>query len=321
MKYILSADIGGTNSRFACFESGDSGHLRLVEKTWLKTGGAGSFLELLTQLEHQGFNIPLSEYRYIAVAVPGPVGAEDRIEMANVAWTIDPGEIRDRLGAARVRLVNDFVAQAYACRTEAVREAMVIQEGQADEAGPLAVIGAGTGLGHCTLVPDGAGRYLAVPSEAGHTAFPFINRAEQEYGAYLSEEYGVPYAYGDLVVTGPGLTSLHKYLTGETLPPRVVAQEVPRDSETMTWFARFYGRACRSYALTVLPRAGLYISGGVAAQNPHLVNNQVFISEFTDSIKYRGVLQRMPLRLNTNEESGLWGAAYLAGQPPARPAE
>jgi glucokinase len=312
MEYILSADVGGTNSRFGCFEWGGGGHLRLVEKAWLKTGGAASFFELLSQLEQQGFKVPLSDYRYIAVAVPGPVGAGDRIEMANVSWTIDPREIRDRLGAARVHLVNDFVAQVYGCRTEAVREAMVIQGGQADETGPLAVVGAGTGLGHCTLMPDGAGHYLAVPSEAGHTPFPFLNRSEWDYGVYLTKAYGTSYAYGDMVVSGPGLSSLHEFLTGERLSPRVVAQEVSGDSQTLAWFARFYARACRTYALTVLPRAGLYITGGVAAQNPHLIDNEIFMAEFADSVKYRSLLLSLPLRLNTNEESGLWGAAYLA---------
>jgi glucokinase len=38
MNTILTADIGGTNSRFACFRADEKDKLQLVEVTWLKTG-------------------------------------------------------------------------------------------------------------------------------------------------------------------------------------------------------------------------------------------------------------------------------------------
>ena len=78
--------------------------------------------------------------------------------------------------------------------------------------------------------------------------------------------------------------------------------------------ARFYGRACRNYALQVLARGGVYISGGVAAKVPALISHPEFELQFRNSNTLRTILASIPVFLNTNEESGLWGAAYFAAQ-------
>ena len=39
-------------------------------------------------------------------------------------------------------IINDFAAQAFACRTQAVADAVVIQDGDADDIGIIGVIGA-----------------------------------------------------------------------------------------------------------------------------------------------------------------------------------
>ena len=76
--------------------------------------------------------------------------------------------------------------------------------------------------------------------------------------------------------------------------------------------ARFYARACRNYALQVLARGGVYIAGGVAAKAPVLVTHPEFEAEFRRSPTMAHLLAKIPVFLNRNEESGLWGAA-LAG--------
>ena len=306
---LLAVDIGGTNARFAAFELDATGSPRMGETVWLETGAASSLMDLLSQLPAAGFDFDLANFKAIVMAAPGPVENGVRVRMANVSWEIDITPLKERYPGSPSFLINDFVAQAYGCKTRAVEDAEMIQSGTAVESSIMAVIGAGTGLGHCSIVPDSRGGLVALPSEAGHAAFPFSGDRETDYLNFLLAETGKPYAYGDLVVSGRGLALVHRFLTGENLTPAEAADRISETSETTAWFARFYARACRNYALTVLPLAGLFVSGGVAARNPFLVQNDYFRKEFVDSPNYLDLLQRIPIRLNTNQQTGLYGAA------------
>ena len=73
--------------------------------------------------------------------------------------------------------------------------------------------------------------------------------------------------------------------------------------------ARFYGRICRNLALQFLAFGGVYIAGGVAAKTPNLVMHPEFKREFCSSKTMGHVLEKIPVSLNSNQESGLWGAA------------
>ncbi len=310
---ILAADIGGTNSRFAAFSLSDGGKMTLDEIIWLQSHEAQSFPELLELLEQADFGLNPGECSAAVFAVPGPVEQCTRAELANIDWPIDLELIRQKYRGERFYLINDFAAQAYAMRTEAMQEAQIIQSGAPMTGGVEAVIGAGTGLGHCALVPDDGG-FTAVPSEAGHAVFGFYGADELDYQRFLLAVTDKPFAYGDLVVSGLGLRIVHWFLTGDDLSPEEVSAAIGPQSPTTEWFARFYGRACRNYALNVVATGGMVISGGVAAKNPFLVTHPAFTREFSFSPSYSGMLAAIPVSLNANEQSGLWGAAFYGAQ-------
>jgi glucokinase len=184
-----------------------------------------------------------------------------------------------------------------------------ILPGTVDPAAPLAVIGAGTGLGQATLIPLEKGGYTALGSEGGHASFPFESAAEVNYMHYLLQDTGEPYVRAETVVSGGGLSQLHHFLTGERLEPAQVAARLTDESGTLRWMARFLGRLSRNYALAVVAFGGVYISGGVAAKLPELVTHREFARAFRKTEVMSPVLDRIPVFLNTNEESGLWGAA------------
>lgn len=314
MTDILAADIGGTHSRFAAF-SLESGRLALLDSVWLETGDADSFAGLLDLLAASPLGRPPEQFGAVVLAVPGPVEDGLYSRPANIPWAVDARELAARLPVA---VINDFAAQAWACLGPAVEGAAQVLPGRPDPKAALGVIGAGTGLGHAAVVDESDGGRLVVPSEAGHSSFPFLGRQEEDFHRFLRRRTKAPYATGDLVVSGSGLACLHAYLTGKDLSPAQVARAIGPDSPTTEWFARFYGRAARNYALAVLARRGLYIAGGVAAKNPFLVMNDTFRREFVDSPVYGRVLQNLPVWLNENELSGLWGAAGYAVQLLAR---
>ncbi|MBI5603104.1 MAG: glucokinase [Deltaproteobacteria bacterium] len=314
MKKILAADIGGTNSRFACFQWADDQSLSLVESKWFKTREVSSFSRLLDQLQSSTFPLPVEEADIAVFAIAGPVEQGQFSHPPYIPWEVDLSGADQKFGLKQWELINDFVAQAYACRSPIIEAALQIIPGEVDPTMPLAVIGAGTALGQAALVPDCQDGYEAVPSEGGHAPFPFVSGEEFEYMNFLLREGRDPYVLSNTVVSGKGLSLIHQYLTGEKLEPAEVAPRLIGDSETLTWMARFYGRACRVYALQVVARGGVYIAGGVAARTPQLITHPSFKAEFTHSKTMGSLLKKIPVFLDVNEESGLWGAALRGVQ-------
>jgi glucokinase len=309
---ILAADIGGTSSRFAYFKLDERGTLSLVDTRWIETCKSTSFSDLLVLLNKTDFSLPVSQTDISVLAVAGPIVNGVYSNPPNIPWDIDVSNSNEDVSLKHCILINDFAAQAYACRSPIIRSAQQIIAGQIDSSATLAVIGAGTGLGMAALTPDGAGGYVAVPSEGGHCAFPFESQHEFEFMQFLMDELRAPYVETEFVVSGRGLSLVHQFLSGEKLTPAEVSAGLSQDSETLVWMARFFGRTCRNYALQVLARGGVYIAGGVAAKMPMLVAHPAFEQQFFSSKTMAPMLKKIPVYLNTNEESGLWGAAFFA---------
>jgi glucokinase len=311
---ILAADIGGTSARFGHFEAEAGGELHYVASEWLETQRSSSFGELMRMLEESGFELSPRKADIVSIAIAGPVVGGVKSYPPNISWDVDLSNAAQDFGFRNFSLLNDFAAQAYACRSPIMREAKEILPGEIDYDAAAAVIGAGTGLGHAALIPDERGGHLALASEGGHMIFPFTTKEEFEYGRFLREVTGREQIIGDLVVSGSGLSLLHQFLSGEKLEPKEVAGKLEQSPETLNWYGRFYGRACRNFALLTVAVGGLYVSGGVAAKTPLLVENEHFRKEFRSSQTHPRLLSRISVLLNANQESGLWGAALRGFQ-------
>ncbi|UCH19840.1 MAG: glucokinase [Deltaproteobacteria bacterium] len=316
---ILAADIGGTNSRFAYFTVDAAGTLKLEESIWLKTQESASFANLLDQLKSSDLSLPPDRAEIAVIAVAGPVERGTHSRPPNISWEIDLSRANENFGLKRCLLINDFVAQAFACRSPVIESALQVIPGKIDPAQPLVVIGAGTGLGQAALIPQTAGGHIPLASEGGHASFPFETEAEFDYMKFLHHQTGETYVRADTVVSGRGLSLVHEYLTGEKLQPAEVAAKLHDDVQSLKWMSRFYGRICRNFALQLLAFGGVYIAGGVAARIPSLVTHQEFKTAFLRSKTMTHVLEKIPVMLNSNQESGLWGAALqgleLLGRP------
>ena len=314
MKTILAADIGGTNSRFAHFETDLESTLALVETLWLPTDSADSFAQLLEQLRSSDFPLPADEADIAVIAVAGPVENASYCAPPYIDWDIDLASQAAANSFQQATLINDFVAQAYASRSPAGQSARTILAGKIIANGTVGVIGAGTALGKAILVPLPSGEFLALPSEGGHGYFPFLSQRELAFQQFYREKSGLNHITGNLVVSGRGLRYLHWFLSGENLAPEEVTRRLSGTSETLAWAARFYGRVCRDFALAVLARGGLYIAGGVAARTPEMLTHENFSKEFLDSPTMGHVLSRIPVFLIEDQDSGLWGAAFHGQQ-------
>ena len=312
MLKIFAADIGGTHSRFAHFTLDAAKRLSLRASRWLRTAAAESFPQLLEQLGETDFDLAPEASDMAVIAVAGPVEKGTVSYPPNIAWPIDlshPGTVRR---VPRGRLINDLVAQAYACVFSENSTTRPILPGQRVPGLAVAVVGAGTGLGMAALAPLPGGGWAEVASEGGHGSFAFESRREMDYMEFLLRQTGAPYIEAETVVSGRGLSLLHRYLTGEELEPAEIGTRLNAGSETLQWLARFYGRVCRNYALQVLARGGVFVTGGVAAKNPEIVTRPEFAAEFRRGRAMGELLAGVPVFLNTDEQSGLWGAAHYA---------
>lgn len=316
MKSILAADIGGTNSRFGHFRLDRDGTLALVATKWLPTTGAESFARLLEQLGAGDFSLAPEEADLAVIAAAGPVEHGTYCAPPYISWDIDLDREAERKFLRQAHLINDFVAQAYACRSPLGKSARPILAGEIAADGTVGVLGAGTALGKASLIPlSDSTLFQALPSEGGHACFPFVSEREFAFQQFFRKKSGRHHITGNLVVSGRGLRYLHWFLSGKELKPQEVTGSAEwKQSETLAWFARFYGRICRDYALEVLALGGLYIAGGVAAANPEIVTNGNFKSEFLDSPTMGHLLAKIPVFLITDQDSGLWGAAFHGQQ-------
>ncbi|WP_320008775.1 glucokinase [Maridesulfovibrio sp.] len=310
MGLVLAIDIGGTNSRFAAFKTGPCHQLVMKETVWFSSVEAQSFDHLMDMLAASDFPYSPSDFDVTVIAVAGPVLGGGYCDITNVNWDVDFRGGYEKYGFRSAVLINDFAAQAYACRTPAVDGCRVIHAAEVSPTGTVGVVGAGTGLGHCALVPVPVSElgYVPVPSEAGHISFPCQTPEELDFCRFVMDKRNLSYCCGDEVLTGRGLNILHLYLTGEDLEPREVAAKMKQGNETLEWYSRFLARCCRNYAISVCATGGLYIAGGIVAKNPFVVEHPVFMDEFLDSSSMGDYLKQVPVFLNDNQESGLYGA-------------
>ena len=309
---ILAADIGGTNSRFAQVEISGLSDITMSEPVIFPTWSESieSFDQLL---DHYSANRPagspdVEDFDALAIAIAGAVTG-NRATLPNIPWDIDLTVSRR---VKNTYLLNDFSAQASGFMDPNVFDRMLlVRPGAALGAGNIAIVGAGTGLGHATLKPQ-AGRRIVITSEAGHTTLAFAGKDERAIEDAVLARTGKNWLSVEDIVSGSGASRLHEALTGATVSPAEALRERDPESRTCRHFSRFYARACRNYCLSMHPVETLIVSGGVAAKNPHLLSSPSFIDEFNDGRSYRHILERIPIYLNRDEHIGLKGAAIHA---------
>ena len=313
-KTIFAADIGATNSRFGHFFVDEEGTLYQADSIWVETHSSSSFADLLDRIRDENFSLVPEDADMAVIGVAGPVEKATRSEPPFISWKIDISNAHADYGLKKCLLINDFVAQAYACRSPKAESKKVVLEGLVDPDAALATLGAGSNLGKAILAPDGHGGFLALPTEGGHTNMPLVSEREIEFSRFVCAQTQEDYVTQNTVVSGKGLSFIHHFLTGEKLTPKEVGKKVGASDETVRWMATFYGRVCRNFALDCLSMGGVYIAGGLAAKIPLLVEHPFFGREFRTSRTSGRILEKMPVFLMPEEETGLWGAAYLGKQ-------
>lgn len=304
---VLSADIGGTNARFALANLTPEGAVWLNRRVF--SSQEASFEEALREIIRTRDGI--DDVRTVVIAAAGPV-ENGRVQMTNAAFSVDVRLVKNLFQSARVLLVNDFQAQAWGLDFPGIENSLEVlcEEGPAFCSPVRTVIGAGTGFGTGWLLTGESSAVIA--SELGHIPMTFTS-AEREIERFYQSIYPDTPLTVEHVLSGRGLTLLNVYYTGSESEPALFTHDAGFDaSDTCATFARFYGRAARTAALAVLTQS-LVIGGGIARKSPCLVKHPNFLAEF---LNYRGphlnYLKRIRLFLDTTGDLGLFGTLALA---------
>lgn len=341
---LLAGDIGGTKTILQLVRMSESARQTLYEERYRSR----DFPDLVPMV--QQFLAKASEQlgeklipQKACFAIAGPI-VNNSVKLTNLTWVLDAKSLESELGIAPISLINDFAAVGYGVLGLGEEDLHTLQSGKPESASPIAVIGAGTGLGQGFLIQQGDS-YQVFGSEGGHS--DFAPRSEMEFRLlkYLLDKHDIQRISVERVVSGMGIVAIYQFLrdrsfasespeiaqvvkaweqqagqTEKTVDPAAAISTAAiekRDrlsEETMEIFVESYGAEAGNLALKLLPYGGLYVAGGIAAKNLPLMQEGSFLRAFTSKGRMRSILENVPVHIVLNPQVGLIGAAIAAAR-------
>ena len=312
---IVAGDIGGTKVLLQLVDVSQAGRLVSAEERY-ESNAYATFDAMLKAFFDAHVAGPVAAACF---AVAGPVFG-DHAEVTNLTWKMDATALAKAFAIGRVSLINDFYAVALGVPILAHGDFLVLNAGSRVNFGPIAILGAGTGLGQANLVHEGA-KWNVVPSEGGHADFAPQDEEQTRLFLSLHAKYG--HVSWERLLSGAGLVNIHNFLTGEdrpydeTLPMEIAKALAAGDAIAARTFAIFvdiYGAEAGNMALRLLARGGVYLAGGVAAKNVEQFTDGRFMQAFLRKGRFQHILADIPVNLITNPKVGLLGAAEMAAR-------
>jgi len=336
--WTLAGDIGGTKTfiQLAEVKKNDPQPISVFEARFDSLNYA-SFTAVLEDFWRQATE-RLGETPAPMSACFGVAGVivQNRCKLTNLHWHLDGEEIAEAIGIPQVRLINDFEATGYGLLGLGRDDLFSLQDGEPRARAPIAVIGAGTGLGQCYLTWN-QHEYQVHTSEGGHTDFAPRSTLEIELLQHLQLKVGGRISV-ERIVSGMGIASIYRFLRDRASTPihtplaekiaawekganydpaALIAAAQTQDilaQQTMEIFMQNYGAEAGNLALKIMPYGGLYIAGGIAAKNLELMRKGDFLESFQQKGRMRSLLQEIPIQIVLNQQVGLIGAALYAAR-------
>lgn len=317
---LLAGDIGGTNARLVLYETSDDTDFldvellstyKIISQMYYKNHDFPSFTEVLLSFTSLP-SISNIKIHTCCLAVAGPV-TDNQINFTNrEGWILDGNAIRTDFDIDHVLLINDFVANGYGLLALTEKELTVLNQGKYSSRpgkakGPVALVGAGTGLGQCYLTPDGSGFRTAFATEGGHVEFTPRTALEEELFHYLQRRLATVHSADDVntdnssthsheelrprvsverLVSGQGLENIYEFLRekySDQVSPdfdenynesnergRLIGSQKYNYGlfqRALEIMFAIYGNHVGNVALQYCPLGGLYIAGGIAPKN------------------------------------------------------
>ncbi len=318
---IIAGDVGGTKTYLAAYQPAEHAFKPLAEKRYTTRDFVDISSLLATFVAESGH-----QPQRVVLGVPGPV-RQLPVRAVNLPWLIDPEQIKHRLGTDEVYLLNDLQATSYGTLVLEEGDLCVLNEGEPDNEGNIAVIAAGTGLGEGGLVWTGS-HYLSVASEGGHSTYAPRSDLDAELGRYLNGKFD--HVSWERVVSGPGLASIYDFLSdrqpasesawlrealaqgdrSNTIASAALDGKSELAVEAMDLFVHLYGCETGNLALKFMATGGVFIGGGIAPKILARLQEGRFLEGFFDKGRMGEALRSVPVKVVLNDKTALLGAAY-----------
>jgi glucokinase len=318
---LLAGDIGGTKTLLGIFDPLPARPRPIVIRSFATL----EYDDLTTMIDRfaREADVVRTSIDRACFGVAGPVIGEIA-ELTNVPWRVDARRVARTFDMSRVNLLNDLEALAWAVPVLHEGEVHTLQEGEPLRGGNIAVIAAGTGLGEAML-HNLDGRFIPSPSEGGHADFAARTEREIELVRALTERFGRVEV--ERVISGRGLLNVHAAVHKEPCAAGIDPENPDAGAaismaaferrcqwciETLDLFVEAYGAEAGNLALRTVSTGGVFIGGGIAPKILPALTTGRFMRAFRSKTPLEPLLERMPVKVILNAESGLLGAAVFA---------
>lgn len=313
--WYLVADIGGTNARFGLVACSTG---EIVSIARYSVAEHEFFLDAIDHFlnhveELAGWNkFPTAACLALACPVDGDV-----MQFTNSPWRVDRFGVSAHLGNVPIDIINDFAAVGFAVADLKSTDWHQLGGGHGVPNDPMVVLGPGTGLGVCSLVPVNRG-YTVVPGEGGHVDFAPIGAQEIAVHNILQTRFGRVSA--ERLLSGVGILNIYQclaQLAGKRplhTKPEHIHDAALVGIETLAvksleMFCRILGSFAGNLALTLGAKGGIYFAGGIAPKLLPFLESSDFRSRFDAKGRFRDYLSSIPIRVVTKDDLGVTGAA------------
>ncbi len=320
---VLAADVGGTKTNLGIFAPGKKRPRPVAVETYVNSRVENLETALERFLKRCAVTTDAA-----CLGVAGPVTA-GRSQLTNLPWRISEQRLRQRFTWAKVKLINDLTATAFAIPLLTPRELYPLNPIKIRYGHNRALLAPGTGLGQVLILSE-KGRYYPMASEGGHADFAPRNPDEIDLWMHLHRKYG--HVSQERVLTGSGLVNIYSWLLDsgrftepawlarritETDPARAVSEgaiekKVPVCEAALRMFVSILGAAAGNLALTGTATGGVYLGGGIVTKIMPRLSKDVFLSAFADKGRLSCYLEKIPIRVILNDKAALLGAAHAA---------
>ncbi len=312
---LIAGDIGGTKSWLAWMTGEPDGVQQLRFEQVYPSAAFATADDLIRQFIADSKLTKRPDR--LLLALPGPLDAQ-RATLTNLDWTLSAADMRASLGIDYVRFINDFQAAAAGVATLTDADVITLNPQPTETGGVRAITGAGTGLGLAFMLADANGRYRSFASEGGHVDFGPANAQQQRLLEQLRPSYG--HVSWERAVSGLAMNDLYRFccteqhaalpddpVDGAALVDRAEAGDSAAGA-ALDLFIDLYGSWIGNVALLYQPRGGLYVAGGIAVHLRERMQSPRFMAAAADKGRMRGVAERTPILLITNNRLGVQGA-------------
>jgi glucokinase len=320
---ILAGDIGGTHARLAFFQH-TNGHFSLVSASVFPSREYSGLDEIVARFVSDAKVHPDEA----CFGVAGPV-RNGRVETSNLPWIVESQRLAAELKIRDAMLINDLEASAWGVGELRAQDVVALNQVKGDPSGNQAVIAAGTGLGEAGLFWNGS-RHEVVACEGGHCDFASRNELEVELFRYLTGRFGhVSY---ERIVSGPGLVNVFHFLrdTGRGTEAKWLREQMQQSDpaaaisraavegkcglceQALDLFVSVYGAEAGNLALKTLATGGMFLGGGIAPKLLSKLTGPLFMQAFVSKGRLQPLLEAIPVKVITNDQIALLGAARCA---------